>query len=77
MNGGILSLGKGRLSGACMIGDECIIIISTGGTLRKKKLLPGRKIVDEGIVSYSNDCYEFPFGKLTMDSEVSYEANNQ
>lgn len=77
MNGGILSLGKGRLSGACMIGDECVIILSMGGALRQKRLLPGKKIVDEGIIGYADECYVFPFGKLEMNSEVTYEAYNQ
>ena len=77
MNGGILCLGKGRLSGACMIGNECIIIIKTGGALRKKRLLPGKRIIDDGVISYADDCYVFPNGKLILDSEVSYEADNK
>ena len=56
MTGGILSLGKGRLSGACVIGDESVIIIRVGGALRKKRLLENRQIIDDGIISYAKDC---------------------
>ncbi|MBR2967464.1 MAG: hypothetical protein IKC35_01640 [Clostridia bacterium] len=76
MTGGILSLGKGRLSGACVIGDESVIILRTSGALRKKRLKENRQIIDDGIVSYARDCYLFPFGRLTKDSEVIYEIQN-
>lgn len=74
---GILSLGKGRLSGACAIGDDNVIVLRRGGALRKKRLLSGRKIIDDGIIGYSKDCYIFPIGRLDIDTEVKYEANNQ
>ena len=68
-----MSLGKGRLSGACVIGDESVIIIRVGGALRKKRLLENRQIIDDGIISYAKDCYVFPSGKLIKDFEVTYE----
>ena len=74
---GIISLGKGRLSGACMVGDESVIVIRKGGALHQKRVLQGRKIVDDGIISYSSDCYVFPSGRLEMDSEVRFETENQ
>lgn len=77
MTNGILCLGKGRLSGACLIGNENVIIIKRGGALYKKRLLPGKKIVDDGIVSYADDCYLFPIGKLENDTEVRFEIQRQ
>lgn len=77
MNEGILCLGKGRLSGACLIGEESVIIIRRDGALIKKRLLPERRIADDGVISYANDCFIFPVGKLEIDSEVKYEADNK
>lgn len=77
MNEGILCLGNGRLSGACFIDGEDVVIIGKGGALVKKRLLPERKIIDDGIISYANDCFAFANGKLEIDSEVKYEAYNQ
>ena len=76
MTGGILCLGKGRLSGACRLDEDNVIMLSYGGALYKKRLLENRQIIDEGIISYASDCYVFPFGNLYIDSEVNYEANN-
>ncbi len=77
MNEGILCLGKGRLSGAYFIDGESVIILQRDGALIKKRLLPNRKIIDDGVVSYSDDCFIFPCGKIEIDSEVRYEADNQ
>ncbi len=77
MNEGILCLGKGRLSGASSLDGERVIILQRNGALIKKRLLQNRKIVDDGVISYSDDCFVFPHGKLEIDSEVRYEADNQ
>lgn len=71
---GALSLGKGRLSGACLIGDECVILIRRGGSLVRKRLYPNRRIVDEGTISYAGDGYEFPTGRVTISEEVKFET---
>ncbi len=77
MNEGMLCLGKGRLSGACLTGGESVIILQRNGALIKKRLLQDRTVVDDGVISYADDCFLFSHGKLEIDSEVRYEADNQ
>ncbi len=73
MNGGILCIGKGRLSGACFQNGESVIIVRRGGALYQKRLLENRQVIDDGIIGYDKDCYVFSFGKISMNSEVNYE----
>ena len=74
---GILSVAKGRLSGVSSVGGECIVVVSVGGVLRKKRILPGRKIIDDGVISYSRDCYVFDSGNLEIGAEVRYDVRHQ
>ncbi len=74
MTNGILRLGRGRLSGACLVDGENVIVVRRGGVLYKIRLLSGRKIEDDGVVGYGNDCYIFPFCRLFMDAEVKYDV---
>ena len=74
---GVLCLGKGRLSGAVMNGTDCLVTIGIGGTIRLKKLQPGRRIVDCGVVSYAEDCFILPGGKLEYGTEVTYDIESE
>ena len=70
---GLLKIGKGRISGCSVSGNDIIVIISDGGALRKYIVSPSREVTDCGIVSYARDRYEFAHGILTYDKEVKFE----
>ncbi len=74
MNEGILCLGRGRLSGACQIDGEDVVVLGYGGALNKKRVLSDRKIANDGVISYCSDCFVFPNGKLEIGPGVKYEA---
>lgn len=73
MTGNFLCLGKGTLSGACMIGDEIVAIVRRDGALHKKRIV-GKQLVDEGLFAYAKDGFLFPVGKLTVENGVKYEV---
>ncbi|MBE5730760.1 MAG: hypothetical protein E7350_02255 [Clostridiales bacterium] len=73
MTGNFLSLGKGALSGACMIDGEIVAIIRKDGALHKKRIV-GKHLVNDGVFAYAKDGFLFPVGKLTVEDGVKYEV---
>ena len=75
MTSGIIALGRGRLSGASKVGGEVVVILNSGGVL-KKLTINGTAVTDRGTVGGGDDCYIFEEGKVFFDPEVRYEAGH-
>lgn len=71
----IISLGNGRLSGACRTDEGNIVVVQRNGALHKL-LIKDRTVSDLGVIGYGIDCYVFPEGTVFFDPEVKFEADS-